>query len=173
MMDVLDIPKLRKSYRLLYDVKGRFTLVPLKQKEAQFKLCRIENKFIGPNKICYLTTHDGRTIKFVNPEIEINDTIKLNLDDNKVTDFYKMKVGNLVYCYRGNNRGRVGTVYHINKFSGQSDLITVKDSKGHQFTTRTGYVMVIGNENESQISLPKQNGIRKTIMEEAEDRYGQ
>ena len=52
-------------------------------------------------------------------------------------------------------------------------MITVKDSKGHQFTTRTGYVMVIGNEDQSEISLPKQNGIRKTIMEEAEERYGQ
>lgn len=30
LMDVIDIPKMNKSYRLLYDVKGRFTLVKLK-----------------------------------------------------------------------------------------------------------------------------------------------
>ena len=78
-MDVIDIPKMNKSYRVLYDVKRRFTLVKLKAKEAEFKLCRIQQKFIGPNKICYLVTHDGRTLKFVDPEVEINDTVKLNL----------------------------------------------------------------------------------------------
>lgn len=67
LMDVIDLPKMNKSYRLLYDVKGRFTLVKLKKKEAEFKLCRVQQKFVGPNKICYLITHDGRTLKFVDP----------------------------------------------------------------------------------------------------------
>lgn len=168
-MDVIDIPKMNKSYRLLFDNKGRFTLVKLKQKEAEFKLCRIQKKFIGPNKICYLVSHDGRTLKFVDPNIEINDTVKLNMKTNKVTDFYKFKVNNIVLCLGGNNKGRVGTIQHISKFSGQSDLVTVKDSKGNQFTTRTNYVMVIGNEDKSEITLHKDNGLRKNILEEMEE----
>merc|ERR1712054_10034 len=38
LMDVISIPKTGENYRMLYDVKGRFTLVKIKQKEADFKL---------------------------------------------------------------------------------------------------------------------------------------
>jgi len=48
-------------------------------------------------------------------------------------------------------------------------LITVKDSKGHSFTTRTSYVMAIGKGNQSQITLPKGDGLRKTIMEDIQE----
>lgn len=40
-MDVIDIPKMSKSYRILYDIKGKITLIPLKKNESDFKLCRI------------------------------------------------------------------------------------------------------------------------------------
>lgn len=79
-MDVIDLPKMGVSYRVLYDVKGRFVLVKINKKEADFKICRIQQKTIGPKKICYLVTHDGRTIRFANPDIEINDSIKYNLN---------------------------------------------------------------------------------------------
>ena len=169
-MDVIDIPKLNVSYRVLYDVKGRWVFVKLDKKTKGFKLCRIQKKTIGANKVCYLVTHDGRTLRFVNPDVCINDTVKLNLDKNEVVDFYQMKVGNLVYVMNGNNRGRVGVVQHINKFDGQHDLISIKDNKGRQFSTRVEFVMAIGTGNKSVIKLPKGQGIRKTIMEETADR---
>ena len=165
-MDVIDIPKLKKAYRVLYNVKGRFIFVKLNKKEASFKLCRIQKKAIGPNKVCYLVTHDGRTLRFVDPSIEMNDTIKLNLDTNTIEESYKMKVDNVVYVMNGNNRGRVGVVKNINKFSGNNDLITVKDTKGHTFTTRVSYVMSIGTGSKPVITLPKEEGLRTTVLEE-------
>lgn len=68
-MDVIEIPKMNRYYRVLYNVKKRFTLVRIQNKEAEFKLCKVKSKFIGPNKICYIVTHDGRTLKYVNPDI--------------------------------------------------------------------------------------------------------
>lgn len=61
---------------------------------------------------------------------------------------------------------------HITKFDGQHDLITVKDAQGHSFTTRTSYVMAIGNGSNSEITLPRDKGVRKTIVEEREDKLG-
>ncbi len=110
LMDIVDLPKLNKTFRILYDVKGRFRLVQLKGQEKDFKLCRVQKKFIGPNKICYFVTHDGRTLKFLSQEIQIQDTIKLNLKTGAVDGVFKMKVGNLAYCTKGNNIGRVGTI---------------------------------------------------------------
>lgn len=68
-MDVISIPKMNVNYRVLYDHKGRFVFVKIKDKEADWKLCKIEKKAIGPNKIAYLVTHDGRTIRYANPDI--------------------------------------------------------------------------------------------------------
>ncbi len=143
-MDVIDIPKLKASYRVLYDVKGRFVFIKLNKNQSKFKLCKIIKKAIGPNKICYLVTHDGRTLRFSDPDININDTIKFNLETKEIEDFYKMNLNNVVYISKGNNRGRVGIISHIARFAGNYDLITIKDQKGHTFTTRINYVFVIG-----------------------------
>lgn len=150
-MDVIDIPKLGVSYRCLYDVKGRWVFVKLNKKQAQFKLCKIQKKTIGANKICYLVTHDGRTIRFADPDIEINDTIKYDLKNHSIEEFYKMNVGNVVFVMNGNNRGRVGIVQHINRFPGSHDLITLKDNKGQTFSTRVDFCIVLGNGNKPVI----------------------
>lgn len=169
-MDVIEIPKMKANYRVLYDVKARFVLVKIKDDEAKFKLCKIEKKALGPNKITYLVTHDGRTIRFADKDIKIGDTVKLNLEKNEVEDFIPMAAGNLAFCSDGNNRGRVGIIDHINKFDNNFDLITIKDAHGNSFTTRTSYIITIGKGNKPLISLPKGNGVQLSIIEEAEKR---
>ena len=64
---------------MLYDIKGRFTLVPIKENESKFKLLKVKTKAVGSNKIPYIVTHDGRTIRFPHPEIEQGDTLKYDL----------------------------------------------------------------------------------------------
>ena len=67
VMDTLTVVKTNESYRILYDVKGRFTLVKIKDAEAKFKLCKVKTKAVGPNKIPYIVTNDSRTIRFPHP----------------------------------------------------------------------------------------------------------
>jgi len=169
-MDVIEIPKMKTNFRVLYDAKARFTFVKITDAEAKFKLCKIEKKALGPNKITYLVTHDGRTIRFADKDIKIGDTVKFNLEKNEVEDFIPMNVGNLAYCSDGNNRGRVGIIDHINKFDNNFDLITVKDVHGHSFTTRTSYIVTIGKGNKSLVTLPKGEGIYLSILEDAKKR---
>ena len=169
-MDVIEIPKMKANYRVLYDQKARFTFVKITDAEAKFKLCKIEKKALGPNKLTYLVTHDGRTIRLADKDIKIGDTVKFNLEKNEVEDFIPMSVGNLAYCSDGNNRGRVGIIDHINKFDNNFDLITIKDANGHSFTTRTSYIVTIGRGGKSLITLPKRNGLSLSIIEEAAKR---
>ena len=82
-MDVLSIEKTDEKYRVLYDCKGRFLLKSIDDKESKFKLCRIKRKEMGPNRIPYIVTHDGRTIRYPDPSLTANDTIKLSLEDRK------------------------------------------------------------------------------------------
>ena len=78
-MDVVTITKTSQNYRILYDIKGRFQPHAIDGKEAAHKLCKITQKRLGKNKIPYVVTHDGRTIRFPNPAIKINDSVKVRI----------------------------------------------------------------------------------------------
>ena len=170
LMDVVSIPKCGYNYRLLYDVKGRFTFTKLSEGQAGFKLCRVQKKSVGSNQVVYLVTHDGRTIRFADRDIKTHDTVKFDFKTREVLDFYQMKVGNLAYISDGNNRGRVGRIVSIKQFPGSNDLVTLQDAKKRVFTTKIWYVFVIGKGEKAEIRLPKRRGLKMTILEEAEER---
>jgi small subunit ribosomal protein S4e len=78
IMDVVSIEKTGENFRILYDVKGRYQAHKIDEKEAQFKLCKVTKKAMGINKVPYIVTNDGRTIRYPHPDIKKNDTIKVN-----------------------------------------------------------------------------------------------
>ncbi len=169
-MDVVSIPKTNENFRLLYDTKGRFRLHSVKDEEAKFKLCKVRSVQFGQKGIPYLNTYDGRTIRYPDPLIKANDTIKLDLESNKITEFIKFDVGNVVMVTGGRNRGRVGVIKNREKHKGSFETIHVQDATGHEFATRLGNVFTIGKGTKPWISLPKGKGIKLSIIEEAKKR---
>jgi small subunit ribosomal protein S4e len=111
-MDCVEIPKCGYAFRVMYDSKGRFKLVDVDvdKNENNYKICRIVKKSVGPNKIPYLVTHDGRTLRFVDENIGVHDSVKLNTNTGEVEESYKMVTGNMAMISHGNNRGRIGVV---------------------------------------------------------------
>jgi len=171
LMDVVSIDKTGDYYRMLYDVKGRFTLVKIKQKESEFKLLRVKRREVGPNKIGYIVTHDARCIRFPAPEIKVNDVVKVSNKTGEIVKHLKLEIGNSVLVTGGANRGRVGHIVNRTRLQGTFDMIAVKDSAGRSFNTRIDNCFVIGQGNAvPEISLPKDKGVRKTIIEEQEAR---
>jgi small subunit ribosomal protein S4e len=77
IMDVVSIDKTGDFFRILYDVKGRFQAHRIESKEATFKLCKVTKKLMGKNKVPFIVTHDGRTIRYPHPNIKKNDTVKV------------------------------------------------------------------------------------------------
>mmetsp|Transcript_1833 Transcript_1833/g.1242 ORF Transcript_1833/g.1242 Transcript_1833/m.1242 type:complete len:83 (+) Transcript_1833:3-251(+) len=75
----------------------------------------------------------------------------------------------MVMLTGGCNTGRVGQLMHIEKHEGSFHIVTIKDTKGHTFSTRLGNVFVIGSGNHPQITLAKGRGIKKTIMQERDE----
>ncbi len=165
IMDVLSIPKTGEHFRLLYDVKGRFNLIKIKEAEAKFKLLKIKAKAVGPNKIPYVVTSDGRTIRFPHPEINESDTIKFDLENNTIVEWYKYEPGHLAYVTGGNNVGRVAQIIHIERHLGSYDIVHLKDANGKSFATRKSNLFIIGNKKPT-ITLPEDDGKYLNIMEE-------
>merc|ERR1712070_790347 len=94
-MDVVSIQKSGDYFRLLYDTKGRFTLnrVLKTEKEISMKLCRIVKHSTTKGKIPYVVTHDGRTIRYPDPLVKLNDTVEIDLDTGKIMNFYMYAYG--------------------------------------------------------------------------------
>jgi small subunit ribosomal protein S4e len=168
-MDVLELEKSNDVFRLLYDVKGRYVLHRIKKDEAAFKLCRISKVYISANKVPVAVTHDGRTLRYPDPDVKVNDTVKVDIATGKMTEFIKFQVGTLVMITKGGNTGRVGTLMHIERHDGAFSIVTVKDAKGHTFATRLQNAFVIGPDVTPIVTLPKGRGIKKSILEERVD----
>jgi len=181
--DVVSIPKTNETFRLLYDTKGRFVLHRIREEEAQFKLCRVQQRSkgkksaIGRNPflngqagtIPYLVTHDGRTVRFADPAVNIHDTVKLDIKTGKQLGHIKFEVGQLAMVTRGANIGRVGVIGAIDRHPGSFDIVHLKDRRNNVFATRINNVFVIGVGNTPWISLPRSKGIKQTIIEEREE----
>ena len=57
------------------------------------------------------------------PLIKANDTIKIDLETNKIMDFIKFDVGNVVMVTGGRNTGRVGVIKNREKHKGSFETI--------------------------------------------------
>jgi small subunit ribosomal protein S4e len=169
-MDVITIQKTDENFRLLYDTKGRFAVQKIAPEEAKFKLGKVRKVAMGPKSIPYITLHDGRTVRYPDPLIKVNDTVKVSLETGKVLEIVKFDVGNLVMVTGGHNLGRVGVITHKEKHPGSFDIVHIKDAVGNQFATRIGNVFVIGKGGKSLVSLPRGKGVKKTILEEQAER---
>lgn len=91
---------------------------------------------IGTKGVPYIVTHDGRTIRYPDPLIKVNDTVKFDLEQGKILDYVKFDTGNLVMITGGRNMGRAGVIVHREKHIGGFDIVHVKDSLDRTFATR-------------------------------------
>jgi len=168
-MDVIELEKSNDRFRLLIDTKGRFVLHRLDKEEAAFKLCRVQKVYTSANKVPVAVTHDGRSVRYPDPDVKKHDVIKVNIKTGKMSDTVKFELGALVMITKGHNSGRVGQLMHVEKHDGAFAIVTIKDSKGQQFCTRRTNVFVIGSGTTPLISLPKGRGIKKSIQQERDE----
>ncbi|KAG4301421.1 hypothetical protein PCANB_002257 [Pneumocystis canis] len=172
-MDVISIEKTGEHFRLIYDTKGRFTIHRITSKEATYKLCKIKKVQLGPKAIPYAVTHDGRTIRYPNPAITVNDTVKFNLISGKIDGHIRFENGKLVMVTGGRSKGRIGIIINLEHHNGGFDIVHIKDALDRTFATRLSNVFVIGDTSSPWISLPKGKGLKLTISEERDRRRAQ
>lgn len=63
----------------------------------QFKLCRVTKVELTKKAVPYLATHDGRTIRYPDPLVKVNDTVKVDINTGKIVDFYKFETGGFLF----------------------------------------------------------------------------
>lgn len=169
-MDVVKIEKTGENFRILYDTKGRFVVHRISDEEAQYKLCKVKKLQVGAKSVPFVVTHDGRTLRYPDPLIHVNDTVRVNLESGKIEAFVKFEVGNVALVTGGHSMGRVGTITNRERHPGGFDIVHLKDARDQTFATRLSNVFVLGESDQPWISLPKGKGIKLTIAEERDKR---
>lgn len=169
-MDVVSLEKAKENFRLLYDTKGRYVLHKIDAAETKFKICKVTGSRTGSKKIPLITTHDGRTIRYPDPLIKVNDSVKVDLETGKVVELIKFQMGNLVMITKGRNTGRVGTLLSRDRHLGGFDIINVKDAAGNTFATRLSSAFMIGEGNRPAVTLPRGKGVKLSILDELAQR---
>jgi len=164
LMDVISIPDLEKAYRVLPSEKG-LLLHPIEKEEAEFKLCRIENKTVVDKGHIQLNLHDGRNALIrvkdpKKPEEDLYnpmDTLKMSVPDQEIIGHTKFAEGSLAIIVGGKNAGRHGKIVAVEERPDQkhrNQVVTIEDADGKRFQTTVSFVFVIG-DTKPNISLPE------------------
>ena len=74
-MDVIRIDKTNENFRLVYDTKGRFVVHAITGEEAAYKLAKVKRQQLGQNAVPYIVTHDGRTLRYPDPDIKVSNPV--------------------------------------------------------------------------------------------------
>lgn len=153
LMDVITIPKMKKHYRLLYDRRGKLTLVPISANDAAWKLRRIENKTMVRGKKTQLNFHDGNNLLVDKDTYHTGDVLKIKFEDKSISDIYKKEKGNISLIIGGSHIGELATVEEIEVVpSSASNLALMKGAKN--FTTLEKYVFPVG-KTKPVIAVPE------------------
>jgi small subunit ribosomal protein S4e len=154
MMDVVSVPKLNASYRIVPTYKG-LKLLEIDQKEAKKKICKIENKRSvrkrkgETEKKIQLNLHDGRNILASEADSKsytVGDSIVIDPNSNKILDHLKFDEGVLGIVVKGKNTGLVGTIDKIIVTKTKEPTKIMFNVGGEKIEVIKDYVFVIGKD---------------------------
>ena len=102
---------------------------------------------------------DYNSIRYPDPLIKVNDTVKIDLSTGKISEYIKFDTGAIAMVTGGRNMGRVGIIAHRERHDGGFNIVHIKDAIDNSFATRESNVFVIGSEK-PWVSLPKGKGVK-------------
>jgi small subunit ribosomal protein S4e len=153
LMDIVQIPDLEKSYRILPKWKRGLVPQEVSKKESEFKLCRIENKTTVKHGHIQLNLHDGRNIHIPvkDPKKPKEDTyntmgvLKIKVPSQEILDYYPLKENSPILVMSGKNLGMNGVVTKIEKRYGpNASIVKIKTSEEETHETAYVYSFVLG-----------------------------
>lgn len=144
LMDVVEIPKIGKFYRVLPNKKGLY-LREIDKKEVNLKPCKITKKVVISKEKMQLGFHDGTTLLINNEDakkFKIRDTIVFELPEMKIHSSLNLKEGNIGLVTHGIHAGYSSEISEITESTQMKKSIT----KIGEIQTLTDYIFVIGEK---------------------------
>jgi len=156
LMDVVSLPKMERSYRVVLDHHGRVVLSELAAAQASWKLCRIENKTIVSGGRIQLNLHDGRNVIVKEQKYKTGDVLKLSLPDQEIKGHYAFGKGMTAFITGGSHVGEFARVEDVEVIRSPRDNLVTLTAGSAPFSTVKPYVFLVGKDK-PEITLPEVN----------------
>lgn len=129
--------KVARRHRLEFSENGKFVMVDFPD-EADRKVAKVTNKKILKGGKMQINLGDGRNV-ISDLKCSVNDSVVLDLKDNKIEKCLPLKEGSPVVIREGKYLGSKGTVKKINP----ENKIVVIDSGGREINVLIKQMMVV------------------------------
>ncbi len=144
IFDVLEIPDMKKTYRLTMSRSNKLKLIEIPAAEHKLFLSRVQNKTLLKGGKLQINLWDGRNLLVENQkknDFDSGSSVVLTTPDNKVHEVLKLEKGNMIFLVEGKHAGRMGRLEAV---SGKKILF--KDTSNNVYETLKDYVIVIGTK---------------------------
>jgi small subunit ribosomal protein S4e len=146
LFDVIAIPKIEKSYRMLFDEKGRY--IPKEVEDSNLKLYKITGKTILKGGKVQLNLFDGTNILGTN-DYSSGDSILLKVPEKTIVQHLKFEEGALVMITGGTHAGEIGKVKQFKVVRGSAPNLVTVEGRDRDITTIEDYIFVVGGKDSS------------------------
>ncbi len=138
LFDTVELPALKKAYRLVLGTHGLLLALPIPVEESKLKMCKVIGKTSVTGGAVQLNLHDGTNIVMKDANHKIGDSVLLSLPDRVPVEHVRLEKDALVYLNSGSYQGSVGKVVAL---TGTNIRIAIKNET---IETPTKCAMVIG-----------------------------
>ncbi len=151
MFDLLEIPKTKEKYTVIFDELGKIKLVPAKDDSIVLKVSNKTRTKGGKFQINFMNGFnilvDEKTFK----SLSVEDSVLYDFTKKKVSKTFALKEGAFVYVYDGKFQGQIGQIESITEYNGKArDVVFLKIGK-ESHSTAKDYCFVIGSKKEDVI----------------------
>ena len=141
VMDIIEMPKINKCFRILLNKNGDLYPVEIKGDETKIKLCKIVGKTVIKKGKIQLNFNDGRNVIIDKNNYRTGDTLVVQLPEQKIKEHLKLEKDAFVYLSGGKYKGESGIIEEI-----KNSKIKVKSKHGESFQTSKKFAFVVGKE---------------------------
>ena len=145
IMDVIEIPKTKEYFRVLFDKKGSVNLLKIDESEKNTKLFKLINKTMIKGKKVQLNFHDGTNL-LSEEGYKTSSTLVMKVPDMKIVDSLEFKEGYIGLVIKGKNVSKIGKISKITPFGIYKDAVLL-ESGNDKFQTLKDYVLVVGKDS--------------------------
>jgi small subunit ribosomal protein S4e len=147
IMDVVEIPITKKSYRILPNEKGNLIIHPINDEEKTFRPLKIVGKTLVKGGRTQMRFHDGTTLMVDKDEgYAAAGTVLYDCESKSALDYIPFTTGRVAMITGGRNVSRSGKIISV-----KGNMVEIEGEE--LFRTLKDNVFVVGTK-ESAISLP-------------------
>ncbi|MBN2066879.1 MAG: 30S ribosomal protein S4e [Candidatus Diapherotrites archaeon] len=145
IFDIIAIKPENKTYRVLFNKKGKLVLAEEKQGSKE-KLCKVVGKSAGKKGIVQVQTSDGRTFPMKKTSVKVGDSLLVSVPSQKVVKELKVEEGSSALVIAGSNVGILCTVKKVTPGTMRRPKLVELESQDKVFQTTEENIFIVGEK---------------------------